>query len=263
MPQFSANLTMLFTEWKFPDRFERAAQAGFQAVEYMFPYAYPADHLLEKLHTHGLRQVLFNLPAGRWEAGERGIALLPDRVSEFQDGVGQAIDYAGHLQCTQVNCLVGLTPDLPAETVRDTLIQNLRFAAQKLAEKRIRLLIEPLNTRDIPGFFLTSTAQALSLIREVDHPNIFLQVDVYHMQVMEGNLTETIQKNLDRISHIQIADNPGRHEPGTGEINFNHLLSAIEKMGYNGYIGCEYKPLRKTEDGLAWLRPYLAQEVLS
>jgi hydroxypyruvate isomerase len=257
MPKFSANLSMLFTEVDFPDRFKQAAVAGFKAVEYMFPYPYQPEFLLEKLQAQGLSQVLFNLPAGNWEAGERGIAVRPDRVSEFQDGVGQAIAYAGKLDCLQVNCLVGLAPDLPAELARETLVQNLRFASEKLAKHRIRLLIEPLNSRDIPGFFLTSTAQALSLIRAVDHPNLYIQYDVYHMQVMEGNLTETIQKNLERISHIQIADNPGRHEPGTGEIHFTNLFTFIDRAGYNGYIGCEYKPLQKTEEGLSWIKPYL------
>ena len=257
MPRFSANLTMLFTEVDLGDRFERAAGAGFTAVEYMFPYAYEADRLADKLQRYGLMQVLFNLPAGRWEAGERGIALLPDRRGEFQEGVGLAVEYAKVLKCSQVNCLVGLTPSLPENRVRETLVNNLRFASKMLAQENIRLLIESVNTKDIPGFHLFSTGQVLSLIKEVGHPNLFYQYDIYHMQVMEGNLTETIKNNLDKIAHIQIADNPGRHEPGTGEINFQNLFRFIDEAGYKGFIGCEYRPLKTTEEGLGWIKPYL------
>ena len=257
MPKFSANLTMLFTEVDLLDRFERAAGAGFTAVEYMFPYTYEARQLAAKLQRYGLTQVLFNLPAGRWEAGERGIALLPDRIGEFQEGVGLAIEYARALKCSQVNCLVGLTPNLSENTIRKTLVNNLRLASKMLAQENIRLLIESLNTKDIPGFYLSSTREALSLIKEVNHPNLFYQYDIYHMQVMEGNLTETIKNNLDKIAHIQIADNPGRHEPGTGEINFQNLFRFIDEAGYKGFIGCEYKPLKTTEEGLEWIKPYL------
>lgn len=255
--KFSANLTMLFTEVDFLDRFERAAGAGFTAIEYMFPYAYEAGQLAAKLNRYGLTQVLFNLPAGRWEAGERGIALLPDRIGEFQEGVGHAIEYAKALKCARVNCLVGLTPDLPENRIRETLVNNLRFASKMLAQENIHLLVESINTRDIPGFYLSSTRQALSLIKEADHPNLFYQYDIYHMQVMEGNLTETIKNNIDKIAHIQIADNPGRHEPGTGEINFQNLFRFIDEAGYDGFIGCEYKPLKTTEEGLEWIKPYL------
>jgi hydroxypyruvate isomerase len=257
MPRFSANLTMLFTEVPFMDRFERAAQAGFKAVEYMFPYPYSIAELAEKLEKYKLAQVLFNLPAGNWEKGERGVALLPDRVKEFEDGVGIAIGYARALKCPQINCLVGLRPELPEETVRTTLVNNLRFAAETLAVANIRLLVESLNTKDIPGFYLSSTMNVLSLIRDVNHPNVFYQYDVYHMQVMESNLTDTIRRNINTIGHIQIADNPGRHEPGTGEINFENLFRFIDEIGYNGFIGCEYKPLAGTEEGLKWIKPYL------
>jgi len=255
--KFSANLTMLFTEVDFLDRFERAAGAGFTAVEYMSPYPYEAGQLAAKLHRYGLTQVLFNLPIGKWEAGERGIALLPGRIGEFQEGVGHAIEYAKALKCARVNCLVGLTPDHPEDRIRETLVNNLRFASKMLAQENIRLLIESINTRDIPGFYLSSTGRALSLIKEVDHPNLFYQYDIYHMQVMEGNLTETMKKHIDKIAHIQIADNPGRHEPGTGEINFQNLFRFIDEAGYEGFIGCEYKPLKTTEEGLGWIKPYL------
>ncbi len=258
MPRFAANLTTLFGDCDFMERFGRASRAGFNAVEYMFPYPYEKEQLAEKLHTHGLTQVLLNLPAGDWEAGERGIALLPDRVAEFQDGVGQAITYAKTLNCSRVNCLVGLTPkDVPSDKARETLLCNLRFAAEALGAEKITLLVETLNTRDIPGFYLTGTAQALSLMKEVGHANLFYQYDIYHMQVMEGDLTETVRIHLGAIGHIQVADNPGRHEPGTGEINFTNLFRFIDEAGYPGFIGCEYKPQALTEDGLGWLKPYL------
>jgi len=257
MPQFCANLTMLFNEEEFLDRFERAAQAGFKGVEYLFPYAWEKEQLAEKLNAHGLVQVLHNLPAGDWNAGERGIACLPGREAEFQEGVGRAIEYAKALRCRQLNCLVGLTPKNAAEeTLRRTLLANLRFAAAALEKEGIRLLVEALNEKDIPGFYLVRTADVLALIQEVGHPNVFVQYDVYHMQIMEGNLIQTIRSNLGRIAHIQIADNPGRNEPGTGEINFANLFKSIDAAGYRGWIGCEYKPSGKTEDGLKWMEPF-------
>ena len=257
MTQFSANLTMLFTEVDFLERFDRAARAGFGAVEYMFPYQYSSDQLAEMLERNGLAQALFNLPAGSWDKGERGIALLPERKNEFREGTSRAIAYAKALHCSRLNCLVGLTPDIPIERARDTLIGNLKFAAEALAREKIMLLIESLNTNDIPNFYLSSTAGVLDLMKDVNHPNLFYQYDVYHMQVMEGNLTETIRKNIGIIGHIQIADNPGRHEPGTGEINFRNLFRFIDEAGYRGFIGCEYKPLAKTDEGLDWIKPYL------
>jgi hydroxypyruvate isomerase len=257
MLKFSANLTMLFNEVDFLARFEKAARSGFKGIEYLFPYEWGKDQLTDKLGENNLIQVLFNLPAGNWSAGERGIACIPGRETEFQEGVGKAIDYAKVLGCFQINCLVGLTPqNVPVEKVRATLINNLRFAAKALDKEGTRLLIEPLNNRDMPGFYLVHTADALQIIKEVGHPNLWLQYDVYHMQIMEGNLTKTILDHLRTISHIQIADNPGRHEPGTGEINFDNLFKAIETAGYDRWIGCEYKPAGRTEDGLQWLNPH-------
>ena len=257
MPKFCANLTMLFNEVDFLDRFDRAAKAGFKGVEYLFPYAWKKEQLVEKLGAFGLSQALHNLPAGDWNKGERGIACLPGRETEFQEGVGKAIEYAKALKCPQVNCLAGLTPEgVPANKVRQTLVANLRFAAAALQKEGIRLLVEALNDKDVPGFYLVRTADVLALIQEVGHPNIYVQYDVYHMQIMEGNLTKTIQANLDKIAHIQIADNPGRNEPGTGEINYPFLFKAIDAAGYQGWIGCEYKPAGKTEDGLGWVRPF-------
>jgi len=257
MPKFCANLTMLFTEVDFLDRFEKAAKAGFKGVEYLFPYAWKKEQLVEKLGAFGLTQALHNLPAGDWNKGERGIACLPGRETEFQEGVGKAIEYAKALKCPQVNCLAGLTPaGVPADKVRQALVANLRFAAAALEKEGIRLLVEALNDKDVPGFYLVRTADVLALIKEVGHANVYVQYDVYHMQIMEGNLTKTIQANLDKIVHIQIADNPGRNEPGTGEINYPNLFKSIDAAGYKGWIGCEYKPAGKTEDGLGWIQPF-------
>jgi len=258
MLRFCVNLTMMFNEVDFPDRFERAARAGFKGVEYLFPYGWSKEQLINKLGEHHLEQVLHNLPAGHWQAGERGIACLPGREGEFQEGVGLAIEYAKALKCYRLNCLVGKVPQgISLEKVRQTLVSNLRFAATALEKENIRLLVEPLNDQDIPEFYLVHTQDALRLLKEVNHPNLWLQYDIYHMQIMEGNLTKTILNNLSQIKHIQIADHPGRHEPGTGEVNFTNLFRFIDEAGYDGWIGCEYIPSGKTEDGLQWITPYL------
>ncbi len=257
MPKFAANLTMLYNEHEFTDRFAAAAGAGFRGVEYLFPYAYPSELLAEKLQRYGLVQVLHNLPAGDWAKGERGIAVLPDRVGEFQDGVGKAIEYAKALGCTQLNCLAGIRPAaLAQEKVHETLVANLRFAADKLKAAGIRLLVEAINTRDIPGFYVCGTQQTLDLIRATGSDNIFVQYDIYHMQRMEGELAATMEKHLAQIAHIQLADNPGRNEPGTGEINYPFLFGMLDRIGYGGWIGCEYKPRATTDEGLAWLAPW-------
>lgn len=253
MPKLAANLTMLFNEVDFIDRFGAAARAGFSGVEFLFPYAYPQEQLAEQLRQHGLRQVLHNLPPGEWAAGERGIACLPERIGEFQDGVGRAIEYATALGCRQLNCLAGIAPEgVPAEKLRATFVANLRFAADKLKRAGIKLLIEPINTFDIPGFYLNRTRQALDLIAEVASDNLYLQYDIYHAQRMEGELANTIRANLARIAHLQLADNPGRNEPGTGEINYRFLFGWLDAIGYDGWIGCEYKPKTTTEAGLDW-----------
>ncbi|WP_316194006.1 hydroxypyruvate isomerase [Bradyrhizobium sp. SZCCHNRI1029] len=254
MPRFAANLTMLFNELPFLDRFAAAKAAGFGGVEYLFPYDFDKAELREQLARHGLTQVLHNLPAGNWAAGERGIAILPDRVDEFRDGVRRAIEYAKALDCRQLNCLVGIAPDdADPRELNQVLVRNLRFAATALKAQGIKLLIEPINTLDIPGFVLNRTAQALQLISEVESDNLFVQYDIYHMQIMEGDLARTMQKHLARIAHIQLADNPGRHEPGTGEINYAFLFRHLDAIGYPGWIGCEYKPQTTTGEGLGWL----------
>ncbi len=217
MPRFAANLTMLFNEVEFTERFEAAAKAGFRGVEYLFPYAYPKEQLADKLRQFSLVQVLHNLPAGDWAKGERGIAVLPDRIGEFQDGVGKAIEYARALGCTQLNCLSGIRPaGVPEDKLHETLVSNLRFAADKLGAAGIRLLVEAINTRDIPGFYVCGTQQSLDLIAATGSDNIYVQYDIYHMQRMEGELAATMQKQLARIAHIQLADNPGRQRAGHG-----------------------------------------------
>ena len=258
MPRLAANLSMMFNEVDFLDRFAAASAAGFNGVEYLFPYDYDEDDLRGALDEHGLVQVLHNLPAGDWDAGERGIACHPDRVGEFQEGVGRAIAYATAVGCDQLNCLAGVSPsDVPVETLRETFVSNLSFAASELEKVGITLLIEAINTRDIPGFFLQTTSQALAIVADVGSENLKLQYDIYHMQIMEGDLKSTIETNLPMIRHMQLADNPGRNEPGTGEINYSFLFEAIDKMGYDGWIGCEYKPRTTTAEGLQWAAPYL------
>ena len=253
MTKLAANLTMMFNEVDFLDRFAAAAGAGFGAVEYLFPYPYPKEQLAENLARNGLVQVLHNLPAGDWAKGERGIACLPDRVGEFQDGVGKAIDYATALGCKQVNCLAGIAPaGVDPGEVRATFVSNLRFAADKLGAAGIKVLTEPINTFDIPGFFLSHTQQAQDILRDAGSTNLYLLYDIYHMQRMEGELANTIRKNLPRIAHFQLADNPGRNEPGSGEINYRFLFGFLDSIGYDGWIGCEYKPKGRTSDGLGW-----------
>lgn len=255
MPQFAANLTMLFNEVPFLERFAAAKAAGFKAVEYLFPYAYDKHELASLLKTNGLKQVLHNLPAGNWEAGERGIACHPNRVEEFRAGVDQAIAYATALGCPQVNCLAGKVPEGAGATqAHATFVSNLKYAAGKLQGANIRLLIEPINTHDIPGFFLNTTAQALALLDGVGSPNLYIQYDIYHAQRMEGELAATMQKHLARIAHIQLADNPGRNEPGTGEINYAFLFRHLDAIGYQGWVGCEYKPRASTTEGLGWIK---------
>ena len=253
MPKFAANLTMLFTEHAFLDRFEHAAKAGFEAVEFLFPYAFSAQQIKDKLDAHKLQLVLHNLPAGDWDAGERGIACHPDRTAEFREGVAKAIGYAKVLGVPRLNCLAGKTPAGAADAVlRKTLVENLRYAAAKLKTAGVKLVIEPINTFDMPGFYLHGTSQAVSILDEVASDNAFVQYDIYHMQRMEGELAATLQKQLARIGHIQLADNPGRNEPGTGEINYPFLFAHLDRIGYDGWIGCEYKPATSTEAGLGW-----------
>ncbi len=253
MPRLAANLSMLFTEVPFLDRFERAAKAGFEAVEFLFPYEWEPAEIRRRLDAHGLQLVLHNLPAGDWAAGERGIACLPARVDEFRASVPIAIDYALALGTPQLNCLAGKAPDGVEEArLRDTLVENVAYAASELKKAGLNLLIEPINTYDIPGFFVSGTQQAASVIDEAGADNAFIQYDIYHAQRMKGELAATIERYLPRIGHVQLADNPGRHEPGTGEIHYPYLLALLDRLGYGGWVGCEYKPAATTEAGLVW-----------
>lgn len=257
MPRFAANLSMLFTEHPFLDRFEHAARAGFDAVEFMFPYEHPPLEILSRLDTHGLELVLHNLPPGDWAAGERGIACLPERVAEFRDGVGLAVRYATALGCRHLHCMAGKAPaGSDRAALRATFVSNLRYAAGEARKAGIRLLIEPINHFDIPGYLIQTSAQAVAVIDEVmsdgKTDNLFLQYDIYHMQRMEGELAATMQRLLPRIAHLQLADNPGRNEPGTGEIHWDFLFAHLDRIGYRGTIGCEYKPATTTAAGLGW-----------
>jgi hydroxypyruvate isomerase len=254
MPQFAANLTMLFNEVPFLERFDMAGRAGFKAVEFLFPYAYSSKEIKDQLSKNQLQLVLHNLPAGDWDAGDRGIACDPNRIDEFRKGVATAIEYATALDVDQLNCLAGKAPvGVDPNLIRSTFIQNLQFAAAELKKVNLRLLIEPINTYDIPGFYLSRTAQAIEIMDEVAADNLYLQYDIYHAQRTEGELASTIQKYLPRIAHIQLADNPGRNEPGTGEIHYRFLLSHLDRIGYKGWIGCEYKPATTTLAGLGWI----------
>ncbi|OON63608.1 hydroxypyruvate isomerase [Massilia sp. KIM] len=259
MPRFAANLSMLFTEAPFLERFALAKAAGFEAVECMFPYGVEADSILQRLERHDLAMVLHNLPAGDWAAGDRGLACDPRRMQEFQDGVALALDYALELKVPRLHCLAGLLPHgLAPERAYATYVENLRFAAAACRAHGIELLIEPINDRDVPRYFLTGTRQARAVIEECGAPNLFLQYDIYHMQRMEGDLAATLRACLNLIRHIQLADVPGRHQPGTGEINFPFLFRLLDELGYEGWVGCEYLPQGDTLDSLAWLDAYRA-----
>lgn len=257
MPRFAANLSMMFTEVPLLERFERAARAGFQAVEVQFPYEAPVAEVAARLRGAGLPMVLHNLPAGDAAKGERGIACDPSRVEEFRQGVVRAIEYATTLDVPRLNCLAGIPPaDVDEATRRRTLVANLRHAAAALKAVGKALVIEPINTYDVPGFWLNRTEQAIAILDEVGADNAFVQYDLYHAQRMEGELCGTLTRRLDRIGHVQIADNPGRHEPGTGEVNWAHVLGHLDRIGYSGWVGCEYKPAGRTEDGLGWMAAF-------
>ncbi|AOE84446.1 hydroxypyruvate isomerase [Pseudomonas sp. TCU-HL1] len=259
MPRFAANLSMLFTEVDFLDRFAAAAEAGFSGVEYLFPYDFPVEEIRARLDANKLEQVLFNLPAGDWGKGERGIACHPDRIEEFRAGVDKAIAYAKVLGNTQINCLAGIRPQgHDCATIESTFVENLKFATEKLQAAGIKLVMEAINIRDIPGFYLNNTKQALAIREKVGSANLFLQYDIYHMQIMEGDLARTVESNLAAINHVQLADNPGRNEPGTGEINYRFLFQHLDRIGYQGWIGCEYKPATTTVAGLGWLKTHNA-----
>ena len=257
MPKFAANLSFIFQEVGFLDRFAAAAACGFKAVEYLSPYEHPPEVIAAQLNRHGLAQALFNMPPGDWAAGERGTAALPGREQEFRDGVEKALVYAKATNCPLLHAMGGVLPSgherAPAERV---YIANLQYAAERFAREGITVIIEPINTRDIPGYFLNTTSQAMSVIEQVGHPNLKLQLDLYHVQIMEGDLAHRIRTLAGHYPHVQIAGNPGRHEPDVGEINYPFLFDLFDELGYSGWIGCEYRPKGETKAGLGWARRY-------
>ncbi len=255
MPDFAVNLSLLFTEVPLPERFAAAAEQGFGKVEIQFPYELPAAQIATLLAENQQQLILLNAPAGNWLAGDRGIACQPHRVDEFRQGVILAIDYAKKINCHNINILSGIVPeDCDYALAEKTFIDNLKFCAEEFTHAGIQLLTEAINTQDIPGFFLNNSAQAFALFTAVGHANIKLQYDIYHMQIMEGNLIQTLRNNLDKIGHIQFADVPGRHEPQTGELNFSNIFKALDDMGYSGITSLEYNPSVSTSKSFAWLK---------
>lgn len=260
MIRLAANLSMLFAEHDFLDRFQAAAAAGFRGVEYLFPYDHEPRVLATALREAGVEQVLFNLPPGDWEAGERGLASLPGREAEFRDSVVEALRYAEVLGCPRVHAMAGLLPvNADAETLaahRATYVANLRFAAAEATKVGCQVLIEPINTRDMPGFFLSRQARAMEVLEAIQADNLKLQFDLYHCQVMEGDLIRHLERQFTAIAHIQIAGVPERHEPDIGEVHYPAIFERLKRLGYTGWIGCEYRPTAGTRAGLGWGRDY-------
>jgi hydroxypyruvate isomerase len=257
MPRFAANLSFLYTERDFLDRFAAASNDGFRAVEFLFPYEYPAATLAKRLQDNGLKQVLFNMPPGDWSKGERGMAALPGREQEFRGAIAKALDYAATLDCKQVHVMAGVVaPGADRAAMRRTYVENLRYTAGEAAKQRVNVLIEPINTGDIPGFFLNRQDEANALIDEVGAPNLKVQMDLYHCQIVEGDVTTKIRRYIGNVGHFQIAGVPGRHEPSVGEMNYPYLFSVIDELGYEGWIGCEYRPKVNTTTGLSWINAY-------
>jgi len=257
MPRFAANLSMMFTDVPFLERFGRAAAAGFEAVEFLFPYDHPPEAIAAELDRHGLTQALFNLPPGDFAKGERGIACLPGREAEFREGVETALRYAAATRCRTLHCMAGLLPEGADRTRHEEVyVENLRHAARRCAGAGLTLVIEPINTRDIPGYLLNYQHQARRIIERVGEPNLKLQLDLYHCQIMEGDLARHIREFADITAHVQIAGVPERHEPDVSEVNYPYLFAVLDEVGYAGWVGCEYRPKGRTEDGLGWFAPW-------
>ncbi len=262
MPRFAANLSMLYTELPFLERFAAAAADGFSGVEYLFPYDFAASDISAQLQTHGLQQVLFNAPPGNWGAGERGLACLAGREAEFEQGMTQALAYATVLRCPRIHAMAGIVPPgETAQTVRTTYVANLRRAARQAAAVGVTVMIEPINTRDMPGYFLNLQADAHALLADIGEPNVQVQMDLYHCQIMEGDLATRLRQHLPtgRVGHLQIAGVPERHEPDVGEVHYPYLFSLIDQLSWNGWVGCEYRPARGavpggTTQGLDWMQ---------
>jgi hydroxypyruvate isomerase len=260
MPKFAANLSMMFNEVPFLDRFGAAAECGFKAVEFLFPYEYPPEAILEQTMKNYLQIALFNMPPGDWAAGERGIACNPDRDEEFRAGIDKALVYAECLDIPRLHAMAGIAPaGVDRTACKRTLIGNLKYAAQKLAPHNITVLLEAINTRDIPGFFVNTQAESYEIITAVNQPNVKMQMDLYHMQVMEGDVATKLRKYAPSCGHIQIAGAPGRNEPDTGELRYEYLFRLLDEIGYQGWIGCEYRPAGKTIDGLGWFKEWKNQ----
>jgi hydroxypyruvate isomerase len=258
MPRFAANLSMMYHEHAFLDRFAAAAADGFQAVEYLFPYEHPAAELRARLDANGLAQALFNAPPGDWAAGERGVAALPGREAEFRGTIGRALDYAGVIGNDRIHVMAGLIPaDADRARCRATYLENLAFAARAAAAQGVTVLIEPINTRDMPGYFLNRQDDVQAVCKEVGAANLKVQFDCYHCQIVEGDVAMKLRRDFAGIGHIQIAGVPERHEPDLGELNYPYLFDVIDGLGYQGWIGCEYRPRAGTSAGLGWLKPYL------
>lgn len=257
MPRFAANLSMMFQELPFLDRFAAARAAGFTAVEFLFPYDFPAADIAKRLADNGLQQVLFNAPPGDWANGERGTACIPGRQQEFRDGVKKALDYATALSCPRLHLMAGLAPaGVARDTLTGTYTANLAWAAEEAAKASVKPVIEPINHRDIPGLFLNTMDQGAAIIAAVGPEKLGLQFDLYHCQVTEGDIVKRVEKHLPIIAHMQVADVPGRNEPGTGEVNWPFVFEWIDALGFRGWIGCEYRPLGETVAGLGWFAPY-------
>lgn len=255
MPKFAANLTMMFNEVPFPERFAAASKAGFKAVEFLFPYDYPPQEVARWLKEGGLESVLINLPPGNWAAGERGMAALPGREEEFRAGVRTGLEYARALGTPSLHAMAGLIPaGADRERHRAVYIENLRFAAKELAGESRTLLIEPINTRDMPGYFLNTQGEAHAISEEVGESNLKVQMDFYHVQIGEGDLAVKLRRYLPGVGHLQIASVPERNEPDDGEVNYPYLFRLLDELGYQGWVGCEYRPRAGTENGLGWFR---------
>ena len=254
MPRFAANLSMLYTELPFLERFGACAADGFDAVEFLFPYAFEAGAIRDELDRHGLQQVLFNAPPGDFDAGERGIASLPGRQAEFRAGIDRAIEYAQALDCPRVHLMAGLVArESERVAQREIYVDNIAWAARRLGEHGITALIEPINTRDIPGYLLNTQADAHAIVERIALPNLKVQMDLYHCQIVEGDLETKIRRHIDAVGHVQIAGVPHRHEPDLGEVNYPYLFDLLDDLGYAGWIGCEYRPRAGTSAGLGWL----------
>jgi hydroxypyruvate isomerase len=255
MLRFAANLTMMYGEHTFPDRFAAAACDGFTGVEYLFPYEHPAENLAAWLKENALIQVLFNAPPGDWAAGERGLAAVPGKEAAFRDAIATALKYAHVLNCPQVHVMAGIQPaGVERALLLRTFVNNLAWAAEEASRAGVVLLIEPINTRDMPGYFLNRQDEAHAIVEEIASPALKVQMDLYHCQIVEGDICTKLKKYLKKVGHIQIASVPARNEPNAGELDYNYVLALVEDLGYEGWIGCEYRPKGETSEGLDWLR---------